>query len=52
VHRHLVHQSAQVRALWWVAPSGWLGDRRPIDALDDEAAVIEAARRWVEPLAV
>ena len=33
-------------ALWFIAPSGWLGGRRPADLLDEDAdAVVEAARR-------
>ncbi len=31
-------------ALWFVTPSGWLGDQRPVDVIDeDPARVIEAA---------
>jgi hypothetical protein len=33
-------------ALWFAAPSGWLGGRRPVDLLDEDAdAVVQAARR-------
>ena len=33
-------------ALWFIAGSGWLGGRRPVDVLkDDPEAVVEAARR-------
>lgn len=40
-------------ALWFTAPSGWLGDRSPSSCLqNDPAAVVEAARRAVEPLDV
>jgi hypothetical protein len=32
------------QALWFTTPTGWLGDRRPVDVLDeDPAAVIAAA---------
>jgi hypothetical protein len=31
-------------ALWFIAPNGWLGGRRPVDLLDSEPdAVVEAA---------
>jgi hypothetical protein len=40
-------------ALWFTAPSGWLGDRSPSSCLqDDPAGVVEAARRAVESLDV
>lgn len=35
-------------ALWFAAPTGWLGGRRPVDVLaDDPDAVVQAARREV-----
>jgi hypothetical protein len=41
------------RALWWSAPSGWLGGRRPLEVLsEDPEAVVEAARRTAQPLQV
>jgi hypothetical protein len=50
---HLGRESDWARALWWTAPSGWLGGRRPIDVLDqDPEAVVEAARRAAEPLEI
>jgi len=53
VLRHFAGQSDWVRALWWTSPSGWLGGRRPLDVLGTEPeAVLEAARRSTEPLAV
>ena len=53
VIRHLARSSEWGRALWWNAPSGWLGGRRPRELLDDDpAAVVEAARRAAEPLEV
>jgi hypothetical protein len=37
------------QALWFNAPTGWLGDRRPVDVLDaDPAAVIAAAAAFHE----
>jgi hypothetical protein len=30
-------------ALWWTAANGWLGGRRPVDALDDEPDAVAAA---------
>ncbi len=30
-------------ALWWTAANGWLGGRRPVDALDDEPEAVAAA---------
>lgn len=37
-------------ALWWTAANGWLGGRRPVDALDDEPdAVSAAAARLAAP---
>jgi hypothetical protein len=39
-------------ALWFAAPTGWLGGRRPVDLLDDDPeAVIEAAEREVSAIA-
>lgn len=39
-------------ALWFAAPTGWLGGRRPVDLLDeDPEAVIEAAEREAAPIA-
>jgi hypothetical protein len=53
VLRHFVEESEWGRALWWTAPSGWLGGRRPLDVLDAEPeAVLEAARRSAQPLEV
>jgi hypothetical protein len=53
VLRHLVESSDWGRALWWNSPSGWLGDRRPLEVLDEDPnAVVEAARRTAEPLQV
>ena len=53
VLRHLAESSDWGRALWGNSPSGWLGDRRPLDVLDeDPTAVVEAARRTAEPLQV
>jgi len=38
-------------ALWFAAPTSSLGDRRPVDLLDeDPEAVVEAARREVAPV--
>ena len=40
------HVSDWQAALWFVAPDGWLGGRRPVDLLDaDPDAVADAARR-------
>lgn len=40
-------------ALWFHAPSGWLGGERPMDRLRHEPeCVIDAARRTTAPLAV
>jgi hypothetical protein len=33
------------RAFWFVSTNGWLGDRAPIDVLDDPQAVVAAAAR-------
>lgn len=53
VLRHFAEESDWARALWWTSPSGWLGGRRPLDVFDAEPeAVLEAARRSTEPLAV
>ena len=53
VLRHLARSSEWGRALWWTAPSGWLGDRRPLEVLDEDPdAVVAAARRTAEPLQV
>jgi hypothetical protein len=39
-------------ALWFVAPTSWLGRRRPVDLLDDDPdAVIDTSRREVSDLA-
>ena len=32
-------------AFWFVRPNGWLDGARPVDRLDDEAAVLQAAAR-------
>lgn len=53
VLRHFAAETDWARALWWTSPSGWLGGRRPLEVLDAEPeAVVEAARRSTEPLAV
>ncbi|MGI8728789.1 MAG: toll/interleukin-1 receptor domain-containing protein [Solirubrobacteraceae bacterium] len=36
-------------ALWWTAANGWLGDRRPVDLLDDDPDGIVAAAAGLEP---
>ncbi|GLS21463.1 hypothetical protein GCM10007874_44800 [Labrys miyagiensis] len=33
------------RAFWFVSTNGWLGDRAPVDVLDDPQAVVAAAAR-------
>jgi hypothetical protein len=39
-------------ALWFVAPTSWLGGRRPVDLIDEDPdAVIDAARREASDLA-
>jgi hypothetical protein len=38
-------------AFWFVSGNGWLGDRTPIDCLDDAAAVVAAARHEGETVA-
>lgn len=46
-------QSEWALALWFTAPSGWLGGRTPASVLRTEpASVLEAARHAVEPLDV
>jgi hypothetical protein len=40
--------SAWQRAFWFVSTNGWLGDKAPIDLLDDSNAVVAAARRQGE----
>ncbi len=53
VLRQFVGESEWANALWWTAPSGWLGGRQPFRVLDtDPDAVIDAARRTAEPLDV
>lgn len=48
-----VSSSSWQMALWFASPSGWLDGRRPMDVVEDEPeAVLEAARRAVEPLSV
>jgi hypothetical protein len=38
---------------WWTAANGWLGNRRPIDVLDDDPDAVEgAAARLREPSAL
>lgn len=40
-------------ALWFQAPSGWLGGERPIDRLHDKPdRVVEAARKTAAPIAI
>lgn len=51
VIRGFAGQGGWTLALWFAAPSGWLGGSTPASALHTEpAAVVEAARRTVEPL--
>jgi hypothetical protein len=46
-------ESGWTIALWFAAPSGWLGDETPAKYLEiDPEAVLEAARRSSEPLEV
>lgn len=41
----------EVLQIWMISNSGWLSGRRPFDVWrSDRAAVIEAARRWMEPI--
>ncbi len=37
------------RALWFASANGWLNGDRPQDRLDDDALVVQAARRLAEP---
>lgn len=37
--------SAWQRAFWFVSTNGWIGDKAPIDVLDDPQAVVAAAER-------
>jgi len=38
-------------AFWFVSGNGWLGDRAPVDCLDDQEAVVAAARHEGEIIA-
>ncbi|HYG25553.1 MAG TPA: hypothetical protein VD906_01470 [Caulobacteraceae bacterium] len=42
--------SAWQIAFWFASVNGWLAGRAPMAALDDEAAVLSAARRQAEPV--
>jgi hypothetical protein len=47
----LGHRGAWQLALWFIAETGWLGGRRPVDLLEREPAVVlEAARNEAAPL--
>jgi hypothetical protein len=38
---------------WWTAANGWLGNRRPIDVLDEDPDAVErAALRLADPTAL
>lgn len=37
------------RLAWFASGNGWLGGRAPMEALDDPAAVLAAARRLADP---
>lgn len=43
--------SSWQRAFWFVSTNGWLGDKAPIDALDDPQATVAAAEREGEGVA-
>lgn len=46
-------ESSWQLAMWFASPSGWLDGRCPMDVVAEEPeAVLEAARRAVEPLSV
>jgi hypothetical protein len=46
----LREMSASEALCWWTAPNGWLGNRRPIDAIDDDPVEVEsAASHLAEP---
>jgi hypothetical protein len=40
--------SAWQRAFWFVSTNGWLGDKAPVDMLDDPEALVAAAKRESE----
>jgi hypothetical protein len=45
------HTTDWQAALWFATPTSWLGDKRPVDLLDEDPdAVIDAARREVSDI--